>query len=194
MRRRRRYRSSYDRKEFDINDFFVNVGQWFISILIVVILGYSIVAFGVQSVTMVGQSMDPVLSNQDVVLLNKRAYTFSEPKRYDIVAFRLKDEPDAYFNIKRIVGLPGETVQIKNGKLFIDGEVLTDVPFEGLIMTEGLATDGVTLDSNEYFVIGDNCNNSEDSRFINIGNITKKEISGKISFRIWPKDSFGGIE
>lgn len=194
MRRRRRYRSSYDRKEFDINDFFVNVGQWFISILIVVILGYSIVTLGVQSVTMVGQSMDPVLSNQDVVLLNKRAYTFSEPKRYDIVAFRLKDEPDAYFNIKRIVGLPGETVQIKNGKLFIDGEVLTDVPFEGLIMTEGLATDGVTLDSDEYFVIGDNCNNSEDSRFINIGNITKKEISGKISFRIWPKDSFGGIE
>lgn len=194
MRRRRRYRSSYDRNEFDINDFFLNVGQWFVSILVVVILGYSVVTFGVQSVTMVGQSMDPVLSNQDVVLLNKRAYTFKEPKRYDVVAFKLKDEPDAYFNIKRIVGLPGETIQIKNGKIFIDGDVLTDTPFEDLIMTEGLALDGVTLGSNEYFVIGDNCNNSEDSRYVNIGNISKKEISGKVSFRIWPKEVFGSIE
>lgn len=194
MRRRRRYRSSYDRNEFDINDFFVNVGQWFLSILIVVILGYSIVTFGVQSVTMVGQSMDPVLSNQDIVLLNKRAYTFKDPKRYDIIAFKLKDEPDSYFNIKRIVGLPGETIQIKNGKIFVDGNVLTDMPFEDLIMTEGLAFDGVTLGSNEYFVIGDNCNNSEDSRYVNIGNISKKEISGKISFRIWPKEAFGRIK
>lgn len=194
MRRRRRYRSSYDRNEFDINDFFVNVGQWFISILIVVILGYTIVTFGVQSVTMVGQSMDSALSNQDVVLLNKRAYTFKDPERYDIVAFKLKEEPDSYFNIKRIIGLPGETVQIKNGKIFIDGDVLTDMPFEDLIMTEGLALDGVTLDDNEYFVIGDNCNNSEDSRYVNIGNISKKEISGKISFRIWPREEIGFIK
>lgn len=194
MGRRRRYRSSYDRNEFDINDFFVNVGQWFLSILIVIILGYTIVTFGVQSVTMVGQSMDPALSNQDVLLLNKRAYTFKDPQRYDIIAFKLKEEPDSYFNIKRIVGLPGETVQIKNGKIFIDGDVLTDMPFEDLIMTEGLALDGVTLGANEYFVIGDNCNNSEDSRYVNIGNISEKEISGKISFRIWPKESFGFIK
>lgn len=194
MRRRRRYRSSYDRNEFDINDFFMNVGQWFVSILIVVIVGYAIVTFGVQSVTMVGQSMDSALSNQDVVLLNKRAYTFKDPERYDIIAFKQKEDPDSYFNIKRIVGLPGETVQIKNGKIFIDGNVLTDLPFEDLIMTEGLALDGVTLDDNEYFVIGDNCNNSEDSRYVNIGNISKKEISGKISFRIWPRDGIGFIK
>ena len=114
MRRRRRYRSSYDRNEFDISDFFSSVGQWTISILIVVVIAYSIVTFGVQTVTMIGQSMDPTLSNQDVVLLNKRAYTFHDPKRYDIIAFKLKEETDSYFNIKRIVGLPGETVQIKN--------------------------------------------------------------------------------
>lgn len=194
MRRRRRYRSSYDRDEFDINDFFSSLGQWFVSILIVVIIGYSIVTFFVQSVTMIGQSMDPVLSNQDVVLLNKRAYTFKEPERYDIVAFKLKEEPDSYFNIKRIVGLPGETVQIKNGRIFVNGDVLTDLPFEDLIMTEGLALDGVTLKENEYFVIGDNCNNSEDSRYVNIGNITKKEISGRIGFRIAPRGEIGRIE
>lgn len=194
MRRRRRYRSSYDRNEFDISDFFSSVGQWTISILIVVVIAYSIVTFGVQTVTMIGQSMDPALSNQDVVLLNKRAYTFHDPERYDIIAFKLKEETDSYFNIKRIVGLPGENVQIKNGKIFIDGDVLTDLPFEDLIMTEGLAMDGVTLGDNEYFVVGDNCNNSEDSRYVNIGNISRKEISGKVFFRIAPKDSIGTIK
>ena len=193
-RRRRRYRSSYERDEFDFGDFFTSVGQWAISIFVVVIVGYSIVTFGIQSVTMVGQSMEPVLTNQDVVLLNKRAYTFQEPKRYDIVAFKLKEDTDAYFNIKRIVGLPGETIQIKNGKIFVDGNVLTDLPFEDLIMTEGVTLDGVTLGENEYFVIGDNCNNSEDSRYVNIGNISKKEISGKVIFRIAPRDAIGFIK
>lgn len=193
-RRRRRYRSSYERDEFDFGDFFTSVGQWAISIFVVVIVGYSIVTFGIQSVTMVGQSMEPVLTNQDVVLLNKRAYTFQEPKRYDIVAFKLKEDTDTYFNIKRIVGLPGETIQIKNGKIFVDGNVLTDLPFEDLIMTEGVALDGVTLGENEYFVIGDNCNNSEDSRYVNIGNISKKEISGKVIFRIAPRDAIGFIK
>ena len=80
-RRRRRYRSSYERDEFDFGDFFTSVGQWAISIFVVVIVGYSIVTFGIQSVTMVGQSMEPVLTNQDVVFLNKRAYTFQEPER-----------------------------------------------------------------------------------------------------------------
>lgn len=193
-RRRRRYRSSYERDEFDFGDFFTSVGQWAISIFVVVIVGYSIVTFGIQSVTMVGQSMEPVLTNQDVVLLNKRAYTFQEPERYDIVAFKLKEDTDAYFNIKRIVGLPGETIQIKNGKIFVDGNVLTDLPFEDLIMTEGVALDGVTLGENEYFVIGDNCNNSEDSRYVNIGNISEKEISGKVIFRIAPRDAIGFVK
>ena len=194
MRRRRRYRSSYDREEFDIKEFMSELGQWVVAILVVVILAYSIVTFGIQSVTMIGQSMDPALTNQDVVLINKRAYTFSDPKRYDIIAFKLKEDSESYFNIKRIIGLPGETVQIKNGKIFIDGNVLTDLPFEDLIMTEGLALDEVTLGENEYFVIGDNCNNSEDSRYVNIGNILEKEISGKVFFRISPRSEIGFVK
>ena len=194
MRRRRRYRSSYDREEFDVKEFMSEIGQWAVAILIIVILAYSIVTFGIQSVTMIGQSMDPALTNQDVVLINKRAYTFSDPKRYDIIAFKLKEDSESYFNIKRIIGLPGETVQIKNGKIFIDGNVLTDLPFEDLIMTEGLAIDEITLDENEYFVIGDNCNNSEDSRYVNIGNISEKEISGKVFFRISPRSEIGFVK
>lgn len=195
MRRRRRYRSSYDRDEFDIKDFMSEVGQWALSILIVIILAYSLVTFGIQSVTMIGQSMEPALSNQDVMLINKRSYTFHSPKRYDIIAFKLKeDTEESYFNIKRIIGLPGEKVQIKNGHIFIDGKVLTDLPFEDLIMTEGTALDEITLEEEEYFVMGDNCNNSEDSRYVNIGNISKKEISGRVFFRISPRSDFGFIK
>lgn len=193
-RRRRRYKSSFEREEFDVKDFMSEVGQWALSILVVVILAYSIVTFGMQSVTMIGQSMSPALTNQDVLLLNKRAYTFSNPKRYDVIAFKLKEDTEGYFNIKRIVGLPGEKIQIKNGRIFIDGKILSDLPFEDLIMTEGLAVDEMTLDEDEYFVIGDNCNNSEDSRFVNIGNISEKEISGKIVFRISPRTEFGFIK
>lgn len=194
MRRRRRYRSSYDREEFDLKDFMSEVGQWALSILIVMILAYSIVTFGVQSVTMIGQSMSPVLANQDVVLINKRAYTFHRPERYDIVAFKLKEDADGYFNIKRIIGLPGEKVQIKNGRIFIDGQILSDLPFEDLIMTEGLALTEITLGEGEYFLIGDNCNNSEDSRYVNIGNISDKEINGKVFFRISPKSEMGFLK
>ncbi len=194
MRRRRRYRSSYDREEFDIKDFMSEVGQWALSILIVIILAYSIVTFGVQSVTMIGQSMAPALSNQDVVLLNKRAYTFHRPERYDVIAFKLKEDTKGYFNIKRIIGLPGETVQIKNGHIFIDGQVLSDLPFDDLIMTEGLAVSEITLEEGEYFLMGDNCNNSEDSRYVNIGNISNKEISGKVFFRISPRSEIGFIK
>lgn len=194
MRRRRRYRSSYDRDEFDVKDFVTEVGHWAISILVVVILAYSIVTFGVQSVTMIGQSMDPALTNQDVVLINKRAYTFHNPERYDIVAFKLKEDMENYFNIKRIIGLPGEKIQIKNGRIFIDGNVRTDLPFEDLVMTEGLALAEITLGEDEYFLMGDNCNNSEDSRYVNIGNISEKEISGKVFFRVAPRSSFGLIK
>jgi len=193
-RRRRRYRSSYDREEFDMKDFMTEVGQWAVSILVVVILAYSIVTFGIQSVTMIGQSMDPVLTNQDVVLINKRAYSFEEPQRYDIVAFKLKEDTESYFNIKRIVALPGETIQIKNGHIFINGDVLSDLPYDDLIMTEGLAVDEITLGEEEYFLMGDNCNNSEDSRYVNIGNISIKEISGKVFFRIAPRGKFGAIK
>jgi signal peptidase I len=118
--------------------------------------------------------------------LDKRAYTVKKPKRYDIVAFKLKDESDSYFNIKRIIGLPGEKIQIKNGRLFVNGDALTDVPFDSLIMTEGLAYSPITLDEGEYFVLGDNRNASLDSRFAEVGNIKRSRITGRAWARIYP--------
>ena len=194
MRRRRRYRSSYDREEFDMKDFLSEVGHWAISILVVVILAYSIVTFGMQTVTMIGQSMNPALSSQDVLLLNKAAYTFSSPKRYDIVAFKLKDDSDGYFTIKRIVGLPGETVQIKDGTVYINGKEQKKYIHVSEIKDAGIASDEIKLGKDEYFVLGDNEESGEDSRSETVGVVKADEIYGKVWFNVSSGEHFGFVK
>ncbi len=191
---RNRLRNTRRKKEFNKREFLRMLGSYAISILIVVISGYSIVEFGAQTLKIVGQSMEPTLENGDLVLINKIAYTFHEPERYDMIAFRQREGDNGYYNVKRVIGLPGETVTIQNGYVFIDGVVLSDVPFDEKIATEGLALDGVTLSDGEYFVLGDNVNNSEDSRFANMGNILENEILGKVVYRWLPKENRGKVE
>lgn len=181
------------KKEFDRRKFFKELGSWLLVLLIAGILGYSIIQFGGQTITIIGQSMNDTLENGDTVIVSKISYTFSEPKRYDIVAFKLR-KSDEYYNVKRIIGLPGETVKIMDGHIFINDVELKDVPIEDYIMTAGIAEDGITLDDNEYFLMGDNCNNSEDSRFSNVGNVLDTEILGKVVYRISPSETRGKIE
>ena len=181
------------KREFDRRKFFKELGSWTLFILIAGILGYSIVQFGGQTITIIGQSMNDVLESGDTVIVSKVAYAVSSPKRYDIVAFKLR-KSDEYYDVKRIIGLPGENVKILNGHIFIDDVQLSDVPFEEYIMTAGIAEQGVTLDDNEYFLMGDNCNNSEDSRFSNVGNVLNTEILGKVVYRISPAETRGKIE
>ncbi len=180
-------------REFDKRKFFKELGSWTLLILIAVILGYSVVQFGGQSISIVGQSMNPVLEHGDKVIVSKLSYTLGKPKRFDIVAFKLR-KSDEYFNVKRIVGMPGETVKIMDGKIFINDKALENVPFDEYILSSGSVGEGVTLADNEYFLIGDNCNNSEDSRFSNIGNVLDNEILGKVVFRFSPKETRGKIE
>lgn len=190
---RNRLRHTRKMKEFNKREFLHALGSYGISILIVMILGYSLVAFGGQTLTIVGQSMEPTLENGDLVLVNKFIYNFREPERYDLVAFKQREGDNSYYNVKRIIGLPGETVTIENGYIFIDGVILSEVPFDEKIATEGLALEGVTLSDGEYFVLGDNVNNSEDSRFANMGNILENEILGKVVYRILPKENRGTV-
>ena len=189
-RRRSRTRTTYNA---DKDQTMKEVGSWVISILIVMILAYSIVTFGGQTVTVVGQSMIPTMNHGDQVIVNKLAYKFQSIKRYDLIAYKLRDGEDSYYSVKRVIGLPGEKVTIKAGDIYINDELLKDLPHDEYIITEGLCLEGVELQNGEYFVLGDNVNNSEDSRFGNVGNIIDAEILGKVTYCLFPKERRGNL-
>lgn len=160
-------------------------------IILVVLLGILLtVGFGKKTVMQEG-SMDPTLEAGDVLLINRAAYKLGSPKRGDIIAFKLSDEPQASTHIKRIIGLPGETIEIRDGQILIDGETYKEQKNFPTIQNPGLAEEPIILKSDEYFVLGDNRNNSEDSRFADMGNIKKKNIIGKLWFTVSPLSKFG---
>ena len=182
-KRIRREKRRQRRKERSFRRTVRTIFGWLLSVLSAVVLGYGMVSYCFQSVYVVGDSMNPVCTNQEKLTVNKLCYLLGSPDRYDIVAYRSVDTPDAYYDIKRVIGLPGETVQIRDGKLYIDGSERTDLPFNDYIFTAGLAESEVKLGDDEYFLLGDNVNNSEDSRFLKVGNVKKAEILGRIKTR-----------
>lgn len=123
--------------------------------------------------------MEPTLKEGQVVIVNKLEYYFKKPKRNDVIVYKQTNKEHSYFELKRLIGLPGETVKIKNGVIYINDEVLKEKVKVDIIQNSGLAEEGVKLDDNEYFVLGDNRNDSEDSRFASVGNVLKNEILGK---------------
>lgn len=150
-----------------------------------------------------GPSMKNTLYNKDSVLLDKLSYRFTDPKRFDVVVFYHfmdpenpdKKDKDAYeFYVKRIIGLPGETVQIIGDEIYINGELLEENYGKDPITDEGRATEPIVLGEDEYFVLGDNREVSVDSRYESVGNIKKDWIVGKVRVRVYPFDSMGIIK
>lgn len=137
-----------------------------------------------QQVEVRGSSMENTLHNKDRLILEKLSYRFGEPERFDVIVFRPHPEDKSLYYIKRIIGMPGETVQIIGENIFINGSVLEEHYGKEPIKDPGLAKEPVILGKDEYFVMGDNRNASSDSR--KIGNITRESISGKVWIRIWP--------
>ena len=167
---------------------------WAAEIAAVLILGI-VLAVGYGKITVMQEgSMDPTLNAGDVLLVDRMAYRFSTPKRGDIIVYKTGDDSKkASTHIKRIIGLPGETIQIKDGQILIDGETYQeDGEFPG-IENAGVAETKVALDSGEYFVLGDNRNNSEDSRYADMGNVKKRNIIGKVWFIASPWSRFGFV-
>lgn len=166
---------------------------WAAEIAAVLILGI-VLAVGYGKITVMQEgSMDPTLNAGDVLLVDRMAYRFSTPKRGDIIVYKTGDDKKASTHIKRIIGLPGETIQIKDGQILIDGETYQENgEFPG-IENAGVAETKVALDSGEYFVLGDNRNNSEDSRYADMGNIKKRNIIGKVWFIASPWSRFGFV-
>ncbi len=167
-----------------------NTGLYF---LVVLLLTYLIITFVGQRTQVQQSSMETTLSEGDQLIMDKLTYKFSNPKRYDIIVFPFKYQENTYY-IKRIIGMPGETLQIdEDGKIYINGEVLEESYGREIIKAEnvGLAAEPITLGEDEYFVMGDNRNNSSDSRREIIGNVRREDIVGRAWIRIWPFSKFG---
>lgn len=167
------------------------ISLYFLAILVVVFL---LVKYVGQKIQVDGMSMSPTLDNEDSLLVDKISYRFTDPKRFDIIVFPYKYEKDTYY-IKRIIGLPNETVFIdKDGKIYIDGELLNEGYGKEVIKDPGRAFEEIKLGEDEYFVLGDNRNNSADSRDPNVGNIKRSEIVGRAFLRIFPLSKLGLIK
>lgn len=170
-----------------------NILIWFIDIIIVFVGVYIIITFVGQRTSVVGESMESTLHNGDQIVIDKFSYRFREPKRFDIVVFPYRMNPEMYY-IKRIIGLPGEKVQIKNKKIYINGAELKENFGKEPILKYGVADQPIIVQKDEYFVMGDNRNNSSDSREMDVGNIERKDIVGRAWLRIWPLNKFGFLK
>ena len=164
---------------------------WIVDIAVVISLAWFVVyGYGTQ-VRMAGQSMTPQLLGEDVVLMDRLTYDFTDPARFDIVVFEREDHKS---NVKRVIGLPGEVVQIIDNLVYINDEPLEAENGLNQVVLAGIAENPVTLGEDEYFLLGDSRDGSEDSRFVNIGNVKREQIRGKVWLRLLPLIDIGLVE
>ena len=150
-----------------------HVVNWIVDITVVIAFAWFIVyAYGTQ-IPIAGHSMTPLLQSEDVVLMDRLSYDFGKPDRFDVVVFEREDQK---MNVKRVIGLPGETVQIKGGQIYINDELIEQPEGAGSISLAGIAENPVKLGED----------GSEDSRFSNVGNVSGKQIQGRVWIRIAP--------
>lgn len=140
-----------------------------------------------------GHSMENTLHTGESLLVEKVSKHFSDPDRYDIIVFHPKGEPKEEYYVKRVFGLPGETIQIKGNDVYINGKIIEDGYGKTIMLEgdEGTATEPITLGEDEFFVLGDNREVSLDSRDEGLGPISRTDIVGKSLIRIWPINKFG---
>ena len=156
----------------------------------VLLISFLIVRFVGQRTEVIGSSMVPTLQDGNQLITDKISYRFGDPKRFDIIVF--PHEPDHEFYIKRIIGMPGETVEIgEDGTIYINGEVLEENYGYGETQPQEIAGEKIVLSEDEYFVMGDNREVSLDSRYAEVGNIPRSIIIGRAWLRLYPFDEFG---
>lgn len=178
-----------------INNIFVLV----VCVLLAYLIASVVTNYVAHQTWVEGDSMEPTLADGDSIIIQRLSYYFSNPKRYDVVVFPVltmnqDGEADNTYYVKRVIGLPGETVQIKNGKVYINGKGLSDDKYcLSEILDSGNAGQPTTLKEDEYFVLGDNRNMSTDSRSDFVGMVHREDIVGKVFMRIWPFSHWGLI-
>lgn len=180
----RKNRKSRKRKLKALKKIF-NLGMF---LLVVLMITFVLHQYVVERVMVHNHSMEPTLNSGNIILMDKISYTKRKPKRFEIIVFENKMSNDDL--IKRIIGLPGETIRIVHGKIYIDGENLKDIEGLDLPYDEGIAANDFVLGDEEYFVIGDNREVSIDSRSPQIGAIKEDSIKGRLFIRIKPVTKF----
>lgn len=163
-------------------------------LLIALAVSLFIVTFIGQRTVVDGESMEDTLYHGDNLIVDKVSYRFGEPDRFDVIVFPAHYDSSVYL-VKRVIALPGETIYIdEEGKIYINDELLDEDFGKEVILSAGKASEPITLGEDEYFVMGDNRNNSLDSRDYMVGNIKKDEIMGRAWVRIYPFDQIGFVE
>lgn len=175
------------------NSIWRELGGWLLYLLVIMGLSFLIITFVGQRSRVDGSSMETTLSDGDNLIVDKISYRFRDPKRYEIIVFPYQYKENTYY-IKRIIGLPGETVQVKDGYVYINGEQLDEHYGNELMVDPGTAAEPITLGEDEYFVLGDNRNHSSDSREETVGVINRDNLVGRAWIRIWPFSKFGVIK
>ena len=165
---------------------------WVIYIAVIMCMTYLIVTYIGQRTRVSGDSMETSLQSGDNLIVDKISYRFHDPERYEIIVFPYKYTDNTYY-IKRIIGLPGETIQIKSGYIYINGELLEENYGLERMDSAGIAAEPITLGADEYFVLGDNRNNSSDSRDSSVGVLKREDLIGRAWVRIWPLNKIGVI-
>lgn len=190
--RRRKSGLNFGRRKKKINMAVVKeVSGWMIEIAVTLLIAFTFVYFIGLRTSVVGQSMAPTLNSGEEILVNRFIYKVTAPKPNDLVVFLPNGNEKSHYYVKRVVAVPGDTVLIQNGAVYVNGELFDEKTEVAAIEEAGLAAEEMVLGDDEYFVLGDNRNNSEDSRYANIGNVKKDYIIGKAWFRTAPWKEFG---
>lgn len=170
------------------------ITTWVVEIVIVLVVAFVFVYFIGLRTTVVGQSMQETLEGGDEILINRFLYKVTKPKANDVIVFLPNGNEKSHYYVKRVIGVPGDTVQIRNGAVYVNGELFEEKVETAAIEDPGVAAEEIVLGEDEYFVLGDNRNNSEDSRYANIGNVKREYIIGKAWFRVAPLGDIGFIK
>ncbi len=179
MRRNASGLSFYRRKKKINTALLKEIAVWAGEILLTIAGTVILVSFFGYQVSVVGPSMSPTLESGEQILVNRFIYKLFDPKPNDLVVFSPNGNEKAHYYVKRVIGIPGDTIQIKDGEVYVNGELFPEKIEGDAIENAMMAENEILVGEDEYFVLGDNRNNSEDSRYASIGNIKKEYITGQ---------------
>ena len=193
MKRRGGLNFSHRRKKFNV-PLFKEVMAWIVECAIVIAIAYTLVSFFGFRTSVVGNAMQDTLQNEEQIFVNRFIYMMRAPKQGDVVVFLPNGNEKSHYYVRRVIACPGDTVQIKDGKVYLNGSVYENDIASAAIEDAGVAADEIKLGEDEYFVLGDNRNSSEDSRMANIGNVKKEYMIGKAWFHFKNFGDMGTID